>query len=218
MTRLDISEAPSVFLVGAPRFELGTPSPPDWCANRAALRSVTFATIETGHFARNIRSPSAMSRRKVPAESVVAPLAQIDRETSLQRYPKLATRTDRRLQERTGAARGSAPRRGGRADWLADRSERRLVCRNDRHLARRPRGRIPQHCNREASRSRHAGTTQRDQADQRFWLRRGVQRIVPRRVGLADGARRALRFTLIGPVGARRIAQFIRAAIYANAL
>src|SRR5580700_483294 len=26
-------------LVGAPRFELGTPSPPDWCANRAALRS-----------------------------------------------------------------------------------------------------------------------------------------------------------------------------------
>jgi hypothetical protein len=27
------------FLVGAPRFELGTPSPPDWCANRAALRS-----------------------------------------------------------------------------------------------------------------------------------------------------------------------------------
>src|SRR5262249_9265145 len=28
-----------VLLVGAPRFELGTPSPPDWCANRAALRS-----------------------------------------------------------------------------------------------------------------------------------------------------------------------------------
>jgi hypothetical protein len=26
-------------VVGAPRFELGTPSPPDWCANRAALRS-----------------------------------------------------------------------------------------------------------------------------------------------------------------------------------
>lgn len=26
-------------MVGAPRFELGTPSPPDWCANRAALRS-----------------------------------------------------------------------------------------------------------------------------------------------------------------------------------
>src|ERR1700724_3027656 len=29
----------SILLVGAPRFELGTPSPPDWCANRAALRS-----------------------------------------------------------------------------------------------------------------------------------------------------------------------------------
>src|SRR5690349_3387165 len=26
-------------LVGAARFELATPSPPDWCANRAALRS-----------------------------------------------------------------------------------------------------------------------------------------------------------------------------------
>jgi hypothetical protein len=26
-------------LVGAPGFEPGTPSPPDWCANRAALRS-----------------------------------------------------------------------------------------------------------------------------------------------------------------------------------
>ena len=31
------------FLVGAPRFELGTPSPPDWCANRAALRSENLA-------------------------------------------------------------------------------------------------------------------------------------------------------------------------------
>ena len=30
-------------MVGAPRFELGTPSPPDWCANRAALRSVPFS-------------------------------------------------------------------------------------------------------------------------------------------------------------------------------
>src|SRR5262245_15639428 len=28
-----------LLVVGAPRFELGTPSPPDWCANRAALRS-----------------------------------------------------------------------------------------------------------------------------------------------------------------------------------
>src|ERR1700741_2222091 len=37
--------APSVFLVGAPRFELGTPSPPDWCANRAALRSDDLESI-----------------------------------------------------------------------------------------------------------------------------------------------------------------------------
>jgi hypothetical protein len=28
-----------ILLVGAPGFEPGTPSPPDWCANRAALRS-----------------------------------------------------------------------------------------------------------------------------------------------------------------------------------
>jgi len=28
-----------VLLVGAARFELATPSPPDWCANQAALRS-----------------------------------------------------------------------------------------------------------------------------------------------------------------------------------
>src|SRR5215470_20165961 len=27
------------YLVGAGRFELPTPSPPDWCANQAALRS-----------------------------------------------------------------------------------------------------------------------------------------------------------------------------------
>jgi long-chain acyl-CoA synthetase len=32
-------------LVGAPRFELGTPSPPDWCANRAALRSEIAAGL-----------------------------------------------------------------------------------------------------------------------------------------------------------------------------
>ena len=29
-----------ILLVGAGRFELPTPSPPDWCANQAALRSV----------------------------------------------------------------------------------------------------------------------------------------------------------------------------------
>ena len=28
-----------LLLVGAGRFELPTPSPPDWCANQAALRS-----------------------------------------------------------------------------------------------------------------------------------------------------------------------------------
>jgi hypothetical protein len=33
------------YVVGAPRFELGTPSPPDWCANRAALRSEYRAAL-----------------------------------------------------------------------------------------------------------------------------------------------------------------------------
>jgi hypothetical protein len=32
-------------LVGAARFELATPSPPDWCANRAALRSETGSPL-----------------------------------------------------------------------------------------------------------------------------------------------------------------------------
>ncbi len=35
-------------MVGAPRFELGTPSPPDWCANRAALRSDGGADYSDG--------------------------------------------------------------------------------------------------------------------------------------------------------------------------
>jgi hypothetical protein len=61
-----------ILLVGAARFELATPSPPDWCANRAALRSETEATIEIGYFARNIRSPSALPQRKVAVESMVA--------------------------------------------------------------------------------------------------------------------------------------------------
>jgi hypothetical protein len=32
-----------IVLVGAGRFELPTPSPPDWCANQAALRSELFS-------------------------------------------------------------------------------------------------------------------------------------------------------------------------------
>ena len=34
-----------IWLVGAARFELATPSPPDWCANRAALRSADAAGL-----------------------------------------------------------------------------------------------------------------------------------------------------------------------------
>ena len=38
---------PLAIMVGAERFELSTPSPPDWCANQAAPRSV-LAVIPAG--------------------------------------------------------------------------------------------------------------------------------------------------------------------------
>ena len=43
--QIEISVLSKDRVVGAPRFELGTPSPPDWCANRAALRSELRRTI-----------------------------------------------------------------------------------------------------------------------------------------------------------------------------
>src|SRR5258708_30393974 len=46
-------------LVGAERFELSTPSPPDWCANRAALRSdATRAGYSYGFSASSARRSS----------------------------------------------------------------------------------------------------------------------------------------------------------------
>ena len=57
---LDLSEG----LVGAPRFELGTPSPPDWCANRAALRSAAAIATLPGAQAQG-RAPTA-SKRAAP--------------------------------------------------------------------------------------------------------------------------------------------------------
>jgi hypothetical protein len=35
------------FIIGAPRFELGTSSPPDWRANQAAPRPATGDTVST---------------------------------------------------------------------------------------------------------------------------------------------------------------------------
>src|ERR1700731_474169 len=49
-------------LVGAPRFELGTPSPPDWCANRAALRSARMGNI----YAPDAGGARAKARPKAP--------------------------------------------------------------------------------------------------------------------------------------------------------
>ena len=45
-----------ILLVGAPGFEPGTPSPPDWCANRAALRSDRAKIIDAVGLTRNIAS------------------------------------------------------------------------------------------------------------------------------------------------------------------
>src|SRR3979490_2696728 len=52
-------------VVGAPRFELGTPSPPDWCANRAALRSDERRTIVSGGGGGN-REDGIWARRTPP--------------------------------------------------------------------------------------------------------------------------------------------------------
>jgi hypothetical protein len=51
-------------VVGAPGFEPGTPSPPDWCANRAALRSAeknhVYAAAAQGARARD-RTPTVIA-------------------------------------------------------------------------------------------------------------------------------------------------------------
>src|SRR5581483_4709759 len=46
-TAIFVGEKVGKLLVGAARFELATPSPPDWCANRAALRSDAARTSTT---------------------------------------------------------------------------------------------------------------------------------------------------------------------------
>ena len=61
-------------LVGAARFELATPSPPDWCANRAALRSELRRTIVSGVR----RGNRTMDSRATRAARVI-----VDRRTGL---------------------------------------------------------------------------------------------------------------------------------------
>ena len=60
----------SDLMVGAPRFELGTPSPPDWCANRAALRSDEEKPLNIGPFCLyRVRPQNSIAEnkgRKVP--------------------------------------------------------------------------------------------------------------------------------------------------------
>lgn len=63
-------------MVGAERFELSTPSPPDWCANRAALRSErrdysdavaaaqpTRPRLRTGRAGRSDAAPDGVATR-----------------------------------------------------------------------------------------------------------------------------------------------------------
>jgi hypothetical protein len=51
-----------ISLVGAPGFEPGTPSPPDWCANRAALRSANGSRLNCRRSARK----GALTDRRRP--------------------------------------------------------------------------------------------------------------------------------------------------------
>jgi hypothetical protein len=53
---LGLLRKPLKMMVGAARFELATPSPPDWCANRAALRSDARKPVEIWGFAAFTRS------------------------------------------------------------------------------------------------------------------------------------------------------------------
>ena len=79
-----------ILLVGAPRFELGTPSPPDWCANRAALRSAardSYAARCAGARAdagRRRNAPRRRPRHRHQApdhaehQEIVAPVVAVD--------------------------------------------------------------------------------------------------------------------------------------------
>src|SRR5207245_5211673 len=71
-----------ILLVGAPRFELGTPSPPDWCANRAALRSAN--SLEAVHLRPRGRPRKGRARNhhqtpeRPQDQKVVAPVVDVD--------------------------------------------------------------------------------------------------------------------------------------------
>ena len=56
---------PLICLVGAARFELATPSPPDWCANRAALRSAD--RLEADDLRPRARARKVVGRMRVVA-------------------------------------------------------------------------------------------------------------------------------------------------------
>ena len=65
------------FLVGAARFELATPSPPDWCANRAALRSDARKAVIIGVFSTySVQTEIAIAEnrgRKLPKSAYRVP-------------------------------------------------------------------------------------------------------------------------------------------------
>src|SRR5215475_5125585 len=79
MTRLKV-------LVGAARFELATPSPPDWCANRAALRSADRLETDDlrpgGRARKGGRAHVGRHRHQPPEhrrdQDIVVPVVDID--------------------------------------------------------------------------------------------------------------------------------------------
>src|SRR3972149_5040354 len=110
--------------IGAPRFELGTSSPPDWRANQAAPRPVS---LQPYPLARPPRRAWAEASRVRPAEAAARTAARADpgkRQKSRKRpqrgrYARPVTLVLFRVYDRTLPVTGEparwlpAPRRGG---------------------------------------------------------------------------------------------------------
>jgi hypothetical protein len=79
-------------MVGAPRFELGTPSPPDWCANRAALRSERSGRPERlsplAH-----RRKSGQIREVASSRRAVVPIVATPQSTKLNKTTEIRAST-----------------------------------------------------------------------------------------------------------------------------
>src|SRR5215469_740528 len=118
-------------MVGAPRFELGTPSPPDWCANRAALRSAAISTNlyadESAHARPSFLRATARGRWALRARSpgAGAPLRALwsDEKPTFYIIDKPGVRSNRRAQgaQIRSCSLDEAGRRGRIARGFAER-------------------------------------------------------------------------------------------------